>query len=328
VESNSKSNLIVGIGSALVDILVHEDDEFLKKTGAEKGGMRLVDKEFIEHTLSRTTGEPATVPGGSACNTVVGISKLGGSTRFVGKCGQDKMGRFFKSSLKKHNVEPVLFTSSSPTGRVLSIITPDAQRSMFAYLGASSETHPAELSGGCFKNAVIVHVEGYLLFNTDLILAALEKAREAGALVSLDLASFTVVRESKELLEKIINEYVDILIANEDEALALTGQADDIRAIQALSAKAEISVLKMGARGSIIAHKGNIIKIKAMGDGNAIDTTGAGDLWASGFLFGLINGYTLEKCGQLGSACGYEVCQVVAAAIPDKGWQRIKKLLH
>jgi sugar/nucleoside kinase (ribokinase family) len=328
VKPNSKSNLIVGIGSALVDILAHEDDEFLKKTGAEKGGMRLVDKEFIEHTLSRATGEPTTVPGGSACNTVVGISKLGGSTRFVGKCGQGKMGRFFKSSLKRHNVEPVLFTSTSPTGRVLSIITPDAQRSMFTYLGAASETHPAELSGGCFNNAAIVHVEGYLLFNTDLILAALEKAREAGALVSLDLASFTVVRESKKLLERIINDYVDILIANEDEALALTGQKEEVKAIQALSAKAEISVLKMGARGSIIAHKGNIIKIKAIGDGKAIDTTGAGDLWASGFLFGLINGYTLEKCGQLGSACGYEVCQVVGATIPDKGWQRIKKLLQ
>jgi sugar/nucleoside kinase (ribokinase family) len=246
----------------------------------------------------------------------------------VGKCGQGKMGRFFKSSLKRHNVEPVLFTSTSPTGRVLSIITPDAQRSMFTYLGASSETHPAELSGGCFNNAAIVHVEGYLLFNTDLILAALEKAREAGALVSLDLASFTVVRESKKLLERIINDYVDILIANEDEALALTGQKEEVKAIQALSAKAEISVLKMGARGSIIAHKGNIIKIKAIGDGKAIDTTGAGDLWASGFLFGLINGYTLEKCGQLGSACGYEVCQVVGATIPDKGWQRIKKLLQ
>jgi sugar/nucleoside kinase (ribokinase family) len=328
VKSNSKSNLIVGIGSALVDILAHENDEFLKKTGAEKGGMRLVDKKFIEHTLSRTTGETTTVPGGSACNTVVGISKLGGSSRFVGKCGQDKMGRFFKSSLKKHNVEPALFTSSSPTGRVLSIITPDAQRSMFTYLGASSETHPAELSGGCFNNAAIVHIEGYLLFNTDLILAALEKAREAGALVSLDLACFTVVRESKELLERIINEYVDILIANQDEALALTDQADEMKAIQSLSAKAEISVLKMGARGSIIAHEAKIIKIKAIGDGTAIDTTGAGDLWASGFLFGLIHDYTLEKCGQLGSACGYEVCQVVGATIPDKGWQRIKKLLR
>jgi sugar/nucleoside kinase (ribokinase family) len=237
------------------------------------------------------------------------------------------MGRFFKSSLKNHRVDPALFTSSSPTGRVLSIITPDAQRSMFTYLGASSETHPTELSGGCFDNAAIVHVEGYLLFNPDLILAALEKARKVGARVSLDLASFTVVRDSKVLLETIIRKYVDILIANEDEAQALTGYKDEKKAMQALSAKAEISVIKLGARGSLIARQGKIIKNEAMGDGRAIDTTGAGDLWASGFLFGLIEGYPLEKCGQLGSACGYEVCQVVGAAIPDAGWQRIKKLL-
>ncbi|UCH20531.1 MAG: adenosine kinase [Deltaproteobacteria bacterium] len=327
MKSNSNSKLIVGIGSALVDILAHEDEAFLAKTGAVKGGMLLVNKEFIEDTLSQTTAKPTIVPGGSACNTIVGVGKLGGDARFVGKCGKGKMGRFFKSSLEKHNVEPALFTSFSPTGRVLSIITPDAQRSMFTYLGASSETLPTELSDGCFRNAAIVHIEGYLVFNTDLILAALRTAKEAGARVSLDLASFTIVKESKKLLERMISEYVDILIANEDEALALTGYEEEMDAIAALSAKAEISILKIGNRGSIIAHGDKIIKIRPMGDGHAVDTTGAGDLWASGFLFGLVNGYSLERCGQLGSACGYEVCQVVGATIPEDGWQRIKKLI-
>jgi sugar/nucleoside kinase (ribokinase family) len=326
MKSNSNSKLIVGIGSALVDILAHEDEGFLAKTGAVKGGMLLVNKEFIEDTLSQTTGEPTIVPGGSACNTIVGVGKLGGNARFVGKCGKGKMGQFFKSTLEKHNVEPALFTSFLPTGRVLSIITPDAQRSMFTYLGASSETLPTELSDGCFRNAAIVHIEGYLVFNTDLILAAMRTAKEAGARVSLDLASFTIVKESKELLERIISEYVDILIANEDEALALTGYKDEMDAIAALSAKAEISILKIGKRGSIIADGDKIIKIRSMGEGHAVDTTGAGDLWASGFLFGLVNGYSLERCGQLGSACGYEVCQVVGATIPEDGWQRIKQL--
>jgi len=319
--------LIVGIGSALVDILIHEDDNFIEKTGAVKGGMLLVDKPFIEDTLSQTRGEYSIVPGGSACNTVVGVSKLGGQARFIGKCGRGKMGRFIKSSLKKHNVEPVLFTSSAPTGRVLSIITPDAQRSMFTYLGASSETHPSELSDGCFHNAAIVHIEGYLLFNPDLILAALKSAKQVGARISLDLASFTVVEESKQLLENILSEDVDILMANEDEALAFTGYKDEFKAIEVLSTKAKIAVLKIGERGSIVAHGGKILKIKPMGGTKALDTTGAGDLWASGFLFGLVNGYPLDKCGQLGSACGYEVCRVAGAAIPEKGWQRIKKLL-
>ncbi len=327
-ENDIKDNkFIVGIGSALVDILTHEDEEFLKKTGAAKGGMTLVDKEFIEETLSLTSSKPCIVPGGSACNTMVGIGNLGGQARFVGKCGQGDMGNFIKTDLKKNNVEPALLTSPSPTGRVLSIITPDAQRSMFTCLGASSETEPEEITDKFFDNAAIVHVEGYLLFNKDLMLAALNAAKKAGALVSLDLASFTIVHESKELLEKIVCDFVDILIANEDEARAFTGYPDEIDSIKALSGKADIAVLKVGERGSFISNAGNIIDVEPIGNGNAIDTTGAGDLWASGFLYGFANGYPLEKCGELGSACGYEVCQVVGANIPEEGWQRIKKLL-
>ena len=134
--------LVVGVGSALVDILTCEDDAFLHHTGAVKGGMKYVDKEFIELTMSRTSQKPTMVPGGSACNTVIGIGKLGGQARFIGKRGQGEMGEFFETDLKKNHVDPALFQSSSPTGRVLTIITPDAQRSMFTFLGASSETQP------------------------------------------------------------------------------------------------------------------------------------------------------------------------------------------
>jgi sugar/nucleoside kinase (ribokinase family) len=319
--------LVVGIGSALVDILTHEDDNFLAKTGAAKGGMCLVAKADIERTLAMASGTISIVPGGSACNTLVGIGKLGGMARFVGKCGDGAMGQLIENDLKRHNVEPVLFRSDSPTGRVLSIITPDAQRSMFTYLGASAETRPEEISITCFEDAAIVHVEGYLLFNPDLIQAVLHAARAAGAKISLDLASFTVVEESKELLARLIERYVDILIANEDEAEAFCGIRDERLALEALSRNAEIAVLKVGARGSYISHGGKVIVVNPKGDGSARDTTGAGDLWAAGFLFGLVEGYPLEKCGELGSACGYEVCQVIGANIPDDGWRRIRKLL-
>ena len=319
--------LIVGIGSALVDILIHEKDEFLKKTGAVKGGMTLVDKETIERTLALSSGNASIVPGGSACNTIVGIGKLGGAARFVGKCGKGDMGELIESDLRKQNVVPVLFRSDSPTGRVLSIISPDAQRSMFTYLGASAETRPEDISEKLFKDAAIVHIEGYLLFNPELIQAALTAAKSAGAKISLDLASFTVVEESKELLEQLVDSYVDILIANEDEACAFTGYSDEHLAIEALSEQADVAVLKVGPRGSYVSHAGRTIAIKSMGDGKALDTTGAGDMWAAGFLYGLVKGYSLEKCGRLGSACGYEVCQVVGANIPDEGWERIKMLL-
>lgn len=318
---------MVGIGSALVDILTHEDDRFLAATGAAKGGMTLVAKDDIERILKNSTGTPSIVPGGSACNTVVGIGRLGGMARFVGKCGNGDLGKLIENGLKRHNVQPSLFRSASPTGRVLSIITPDAQRSMFTYLGASAETCPEDISVDCFKDAAIVHVEGYLLFNPDLIQAALHAAKAAGAKISLDLASYTVVEESKELLAQLVEKYVDILIANEDEAEAYCGSRDVGLALEALSRSAEIGVLKVGSRGSYISHGGTTIAVKPMGDGNALDTTGAGDLWAAGFLFGLVEGYPLEKCGELGSACGYEVCQVIGANIADDGWERIRALL-
>lgn len=320
--------LVVGIGSALVDILALEDDAFLHASGAVKGGMRLVGKEVIEEVLTRTSGPPRFVPGGSACNTVVGIGKLGGKARFVGKCGNGHWGRLFRDDLVKQNVEPALLTSDSPTGRVLSIITPDAQRSMFTYLGASAETQPAEITNGCFANAAVVHIEGYLLFNPELILTAVRKARKMGALISLDLASFTVVEEFKDLLDRIVIEYVDVVIANEDEAKAFTGLADERKAAEVLARKAEIAVVKVGERGSFISSRGRTLPIQPMGDGRAVDTTGAGDLWASGFLYGLVNRFPLESCGRIGSACGYEVCQVIGASIPDEGWLRIRRILE
>lgn len=320
--------LIAGIGSALVDILIHEDDEFLAEMGAAKGGMILVGKADIERTLAKSSARPSVVPGGSACNTLIGVGSLGGKARFVGKCGAGKMGDLIVEDLKRQNVEPALLRADSPTGCSLSIITPDAQRSMFTYLGASAETRPEDISVNSFKDAAVVLVEGYLLYNPDLIKTALSAAKKAGAKIALDLASYTVVAESKALLEHLVEDYVDILIANEDEAEAYTGHGDERRALEALAAKADIAVLKIGPRGSYVAHAGDTIVVNPVGDGSALDTTGAGDLWAAGFLFGLVNGYSIEQCGRLGSACGYEVCQVIGANIPADGWNRIKRLLE
>ncbi|MGD9212328.1 MAG: adenosine kinase, partial [Desulfobacteraceae bacterium] len=305
-----------------------ENDYFLEKIQKPKGGMIYVEKDFIESTLEILSDAPSIVPGGSACNTVVGVGRLGGNARFVGKCGNDKFGKLFQSDLQKQNVEPALFYSDSHTGRVLSIITPDAQRSMLTYLGASAEVSPEEITSQAFQNAGIIHVEGYLISNQLLISEVLKKAKESGAIVSLDLASYNVVEESKEQLEELVDNFVDILIANEDEAYAFTGIKDEIKSIEALAEKAKFAVMKIGARGSYIHYKDQLIKSDGFKIETVVDTTGAGDLWASGFLYGLVTGYSLEKCGKLGNACGAEVCQVVGANIPDQGWDRIRKLLE
>jgi sugar/nucleoside kinase (ribokinase family) len=328
VKAVAPKNIIVGAGSALVDICIQESDSFLQIAKADKGGMKLVESSFIDDVLGKTQKKISIVPGGSACNTILGIGKLGAAARFIGKRGDDEFGRLFEEGLRKHHVEPVLFTSSTPTGRVLSIITPDAQRSMLTCLGASGETKPAELTPDLFANAAIVHLEGYLLFNLDLMMAALKAAKSSGALISLDMASFTVVEASQKVLPGIISEYIDILIANEDEARVYTGLNDERKSLEKLSREVEIAVLKVGKRGSFIAANGTTVFTKAMGNGAPVaDTTGAGDLWASGFLYGLLQGYPLEKCGMLGSACGYEVCQVIGATIPEEGWRRIRALM-
>ena len=318
---------IAAVGSALVDICLLEDDAFVAATGAAKGGMTIVSGEQIAAMLNRSKKKPVIVPGGSACNTILGVGKLGAGARFIGKRGSDDFGTRFEEGVRAHGVEPILQKSATPTGHVLSIITPDAQRTMFTFLGASSETDPEAITPDLFKDVALVHIEGYLLFNHDLIIATLEAVKKAGALISLDLASFTVVEAAKSLLDEICKKYVDILIANEDEARAFTGCSDERSALAALGAKAACAILKVGKRGSFIAYGNSTVTVDRMGDGRAIDTTGAGDLWAAGFLFGLVNGFPLEKCGKLGSACGYEVCQVIGAQIPEEGWKRIRAII-
>ncbi|MBD3243297.1 MAG: adenosine kinase [Chitinivibrionales bacterium] len=322
------ARMVAGVGSALVDVLLQEDDDFLVRTGAQKGGMTLVESGRIEEVLATTSTTPSVVCGGSACNTIVGIGKLGGPAKFIGKCGTDELAKLFEHDLRGNGVEPRLFKSDSPTGRVLSIITPDAQRSMLTCLGASAETKPEEITPEELEGAAVVHIEGYLLFNEALLRAALEAAREAGAFVSLDLASYTVVEAAKGILADVVKEFVDILIANEDEARVYTGSSDEQKALEQLADHANIAVLKLGKRGSLIARGDERVTVERMGSGAAVDTTGAGDLWAAGFLYGLVNGLDLQAAGNLGSACGYEVCQIVGAQIPHEGWQRIRQTVN
>ncbi|MBN1982834.1 MAG: adenosine kinase [Chitinivibrionales bacterium] len=318
-----KSKTIVGVGSALVDMLLEQNDQFLENTPGQKGGMTLVDSATIDSIIARSGKQPHIVPGGSACNTIIGIGKLGNPTRFIGKRGRDPLGDIFEQSLRDSGVQPHLTGSTTPTGRVLSVITPDAQRSMFTFLGAAAEANETEIHPDAFADCSMVHCEGYLLFNEKLIQKIIKTAKQSGTLLSLDMASFTVVEASKPILTNIINEYVDILLANEDEAAAYTGTRDESKALELLAEHVPCAVLKRGKRGSLISYKKKVTEIGIVGDGNAVDTTGAGDLWASGFLYGIVNGFSVQRAGKLASLCGYEVCQVIGTKIPPAGWDRI-----
>ena len=326
-EDMQTKSKITGIGSALVDILINGSDEFLNSLGKEKGGMTFIENEDIQKILSASQQKSTVVPGGAACNTIVGIASLGGDARFIGKRGDDSYGERFEEELKRSGVASLVSKSSSPTGKVLSIITPDAQRSMFTFLGASTELDPESITPEMFKETAITMIEGYLLFNKDLMMASLKAAKKADSLIALDLSSFEVVKAAKDTLDNIIKEYVDILIANEDEAEAYTGLKDEVESIEKMSLNVKYAVLKVGKNGSFVSYNNKITKIEPKSGSAPKDTTGAGDLWAAGFLFGIANGFSIEKSGEIASACGYEVCQVMGAHLDKDAWTRIKKLI-
>jgi sugar/nucleoside kinase (ribokinase family) len=314
--------LIVGAGSALVDLLIEESDEFIIKMGSEKGGMTLVSLSKIEEALNASSSQPSIVPGGSACNTLVGISALHGKTLMIGRCGKDQMSVTFLEALEKAGVEGRLGYSDTPTGNVLSVVTPDAQRTMFTFLGAAAELAPDDLKPEYFANASVIHLEGYQLLNRPVTETIIRRARESKARLSLDLASFEVVEANLEYLKEIIPANVDILIANEDEAKAFTGKNED-DSLELFARMSEIAVVKRGKKGALAARGAERAEV-GIQPVKTVDTTGAGDLWASGFLYGLTHGYTLENAAKLGSCVADEVVQVMGAVIPPEGWNRVK----
>ena len=326
MKSKNARPFIVGVGSALMDILLFESEQFVAGHGLIKGGMEMVGPERADELLADSANASAAklVPGGSACNTTIGLGRLCGKAVFVGTRGDDKLGRTLEAAINSNNVEARLRKSATPTGRVLSVITPDAERTMLTYLGASSETSAEMISPDLFRGADMVHVEGYLLFNEPLIRAVCESAAAVEVPVSLDLASFNVVDARIELARELVRKYVSVLLANEDEARSYTGVSDELEALKILAKDAGCAVVKVGKRGSYVCLNNEITKIERFGSGTALDTTGAGDLWASGFIYGLINGRPVDVCGRIASLCGYEVCQVEGAQIPADGWRRIR----
>ncbi len=326
--NQSEPGTIVGIGSALMDILVRESDDYAAQTGVPKGGMLYFDRKVIDATVNRAANQPLWAPGGAACNTIVGIARLGGRGRFVGKIGNDALGLQLRQGLEHAGVDPLLTDSDTATGRVFSIITPDAQRTMMTCLGAAAEMQPDDITPACFADASMVLIEGYLLFNPELIMAATNAARAAGVKIALDLASFTVVEQSRDMLTRLIDAGIDILLANEDEARVYTGRQDPQQALGVMAADAHTAVLKLGARGSMIQDGDTVTAVPAQLGGKPTDTTGAGDLWAAGFLYGIARQWPMAACGRLAAACGWEVCQVMGANIPEQGWNRIKQLVN
>lgn len=312
---------ILGLGNPLVDVLtVLESDDLLNDLSLPKGSMQLVDEKLSGKISSRIDKkERFLVTGGSASNTISGLAKLGVPVGFVGKVGNDEVGMFFQTDSEKNGVRSHLVRSSSPSGTCISLVSPDGERTMATYLGAACEMTPADLDENIFSGYDICHIEGYWVQNRDLILSAMQMAKKSGLKVSLDLASYNVVLENLDFLNQITRDYVDILFANEDEAKAFTGKEPE-EALDEIADICEIAVVKLGSKGSYVKRKEKKYEVEAMSDVVCLDSTGAGDLYASGFLYGLTKNLPLDECGKIGSVVAGNVIQVIGPKLDDERW--------
>ena len=301
---------VVGIGNALVDVLTHEDDAFLEEHGLVKGSMTLVDTDRAEQ-LYRAMGAGIEVSGGSAANTVSGIASFGGRAAYIGRVFDDQLGAVFAHDMRATGVQfraqPA--TDGPPTGRCLIVVTPDAQRTMNTYLGSSEFFGPEHVDGDLIAAAQVTFLEGYLFDRPEAKEAywkASRIAHDAGRRVSLTLSDTFCVERHRTEWRALVAEQVDILFANEAEALSLY-QVDTFEdALAAARSDVEVVALTRGPRGSVVARGDEVVEVDAH-PVEVVDTTGAGDLYAAGFLFGFTHGRTMEACGQLGSVAASAV---------------------
>jgi sugar/nucleoside kinase (ribokinase family) len=308
---------VVAIGNALVDIIGHCDDAFLAAHGRAKGSMQLVDVPTVE-ALYAAMGPGIEISGGSAANTVVGVASFAGRAGFIGKTATDQFGEVFRHDIRAAGVtfDTPPAAGGEPTGRSLILVTPDAQRTMNTYLGVSPQLGSGEVDADLIRSARIVYLEGYL-FDQPEAKAAFRQAagiaKAAGRQVALTLSdAFCVDRHRAAFLELVRNS-VDILFANQAEVISLYKTASFEEAALRAQADTKLAALTRSEQGSVILSDGQAIEIPAAPVDKVVDTTGAGDLYAAGFLFGVARGLGLATAGKLGSLAAAEIISHIGA---------------
>jgi sugar/nucleoside kinase (ribokinase family) len=312
---------VVGIGSAIVDIIGRCDDAFLKKHGCPKGNMRLVDQQTIA-ALYDSMGPAIEVSGGSVANTMVGIASFGGNSAFIGKVANDEFGKIFAHDIKSSRVtfDSRPATGGAPTSRSLILVTPDGERTMNTFLGVSTDLGEQELDAETITAAKILYLEGYL-FDRPEGMAAFRKAAaiaaKAGRKVALSLSDAFCVDRHRDAFREFLKKDVDILFANESEITSLYQTTSFEAATKQVKQDTDLAAITRSAAGSVIINQGEAINISVRSVAKVIDTTGAGDLYAAGFLYGLTHGVDLMTAGQLGSLAAAEVIGHLGAR-PEK----------
>jgi sugar/nucleoside kinase (ribokinase family) len=322
---------VFGFGNTLVDILIQVDDEHIAELELKKGTLHLVDEPKMQELLERfRESDQQVVPAGSCANTVFALSSLGADVVLCGKIGRDPHGDLYEEVVLKDRVSSRIKRSPDRgTGRVINLVTPDAERTFVVNLGAAVTVRKEELDDVItdIKNSRILHTEAYVLAHGVLRETAvhlISEAKKSGVRVSLDLSDSGIIERNLDFLRDIVREYVDIAFFNEQEAKIFTGLGPG-EAVKAISEMCDIAVVKLGSKGSLVKSKDSgVIRIDAF-RADAVDTTGAGDFYAAGFLYGLAKGKDLQTCGRIGSVIAGKVVEQVGAR-PPPGIKNIPEL--
>lgn len=316
---------VIGIGNALIDVLAKiTDDHILIDLGLPKGGMVLIDEDKFKDLSDKLKKmDCSIVSAGSASNSIVGLASLGVEAAFIGRVGDDAYGELYKEDLLKHHVTPRLNVVNETSGVASTFISTDGERTFGTYLGAAALLSTNDISPASFIGYDLLYIEGYLVQSHELIEKAVRLAKDAGLKVAMDLASYNVVEGNHDFLLSIITRYIDIVFSNEEEAKALVNLQPE-EAVDKIGEMADIAIVKAGANGSWIKQGSTKIHVPAKQNIRCVDTTGAGDLYAAGFLYGLAEHKTLENCGKIGSILAAEVIQHIGPKIPANRWTVLK----
>lgn len=316
---------VLGLGNALVDIMTQlKDDSFLDENNLPKGSMQLVELEQSQQVLENAKElEKSQASGGSAANTINGLAQVGNPCGYIGKIQKDELGDFFAKDMQINNIDTTFFYGTQPTGRAVALVSPDSERTFATYLGAAVELTAEDLKPEHFKGYDYFHLEGYLIFNEPLVQRAVELAKAEGLIISIDMASFNVVEAKLDFLKKLIPDYIDIVFANEEEAKAYTGKTPE-EALDIFAEQCNIAIVKVGKEGAFIKKGNDKVKVDAL-NAKPIDTTGAGDLFAAGFLYGESLGLGLEKSGIIGSILAGNVIQFMGPKMDKATWTKINQ---
>lgn len=319
---------IIGIGNALVDILIRlEDESLLEEFGIPKASMQLVDRELSVSILNAARGMDITMAsGGSAANTIHGLARLGVETGYIGCTGRDTYGEFFRKDMGIHGIRTVLLEGSQETGRAVVLVTPDSERTFATFLGSAVDLNAADIRSNYFEGYDLLYLEGYLVQNYALVEKVVHVGRKTGLKICVDLASYNVVEANRDFLKNVINSGVDMVFANAEEAKALTG-GTVAEAAEWLAAHCELAIIKMGPHGSVIRSGKENIRI-GITEARVIDTTGAGDLYASGFLYGLVQDLPLARCGAIGAMLASKIIEQVGTKMEEEQWEDVRQKIR